>query len=532
MTALLHERVTSRALRCGDAAAIKGAAEPLSYARLESLSNRFARAFVESGCRPGDRIALLLPKQPETIAAMLGALKAGCAYVPVDLASPAARAARIIETADVRLVLVAPGAATLFDGILEEGDSDPDVVVATTAPVPVEGKAFRTTFDASSLEGLDDAPPAVAVRSSDAAHLLFTSGSTGAPKGVLITHDNVAAFLDWALPTFRISTDDRTSSHPPLHFDLSTFDVYGALTAGAELHLVDPALNVNPHGLARFVGERELTQWFSVPSTMAFLAAADAVPAGGWPALRRVLFCGEVLPTPVLRHWMTRLPHASFTNLYGPTEATIASSHHTFEAVPVDDTEPLPIGVACDGEELLVLDDALQPTVPGEVGNLFIAGAGLSPGYWRDEERTRAAFLADPRRPGRRLYRTGDLARCGDDGLVYFLGRVDSQIKSRGYRIELGEIETALNSLEPIREAAVVGVESNGFEGTQIGCAFTRADGLDASTVVLRSQLLATLPRHMLPTRWLELDTLPKNANGKIDRPKLRELLSQDASPP
>ena len=502
----------------------------MSYGELATLASRFAHALLEIGCRPGDRVALILPKEIRTIAAMVGTLMAGCAYVPIDLASPATRASRIVATADVSLTFVHSSAAALLDGIVAEGGAGPRPVVATTADAPVEGASFRTSFDAGTIAQLPETPPAVTVRTDAAAHILFTSGSTGLPKGVLITHDNVAAFLDWALPAFGIGADDRLSSHPPLHFDLSTFDVFGALSSGAELRLVDPALNVSPRGLARFIDEAELTQWFSVPSTMTFLASADAVPDGGWQSLRRVLFCGEVLPTRVLRHWMERLPHARFTNLYGPTEATIASSYHTFDAIPADDTEPIPIGVACEGEELLVLDDALAPAATGEIGDLYIGGVGLSPGYWRDEEKTDAAFVRDPRDPDRRLYRTGDLARLGDDGLLYFLGRVDSQIKSRGYRIELGEVETAVNALDAIRESAVVGCESDGFEGTQIGCAYASADGVSATPVELRTQLVETLPRYMLPTRWLELDELPKNANGKIDRPRLRELLSGTAA--
>ena len=379
---------------------------------------------------------------------MLGTLKAGCAYVPIDLASPASRAARIVSTADVSLVSSIRPPAPSWTASSPRAASSPEPAAATTADVPVEGDTFRTSFDAGSIATLPDAAPAVDVGPGDAAHILFTSGSTGLPKGVLITHDNVAAFLDWALPVFGLGADDRLSSHPPLHFDLSTFDVYGSLTAGAELRIVDPALNLNPHGLARFIGEAELTQWFSVPSTMTFLASADAVPEGGWPTLRRVLFCGEVLPTPVLRHWMKRLPHAVSRTSTGRRRRRSRAATTRSREPPADDTEPIPIGVPCDGEELLVLDEALGPVATGEIGDLYIGGVGLSPGYWRDEEKTNAAFVRDPADPERRLYRTGDLARLGDDGLLYFLGRVDSQIKSRGYRIELGEIETALNALD------------------------------------------------------------------------------------
>jgi acyl-coenzyme A synthetase/AMP-(fatty) acid ligase len=231
-------------------------------------------------------------------------------------------------------------------------------------------------------------------------------------------------------------------------------------------------------------------------------------------------------------HWMRRLPQASFTNLYGPTEATIASSFYTVPACPRNETEPVPIGTPCLGEELLVLDQSLRPVPHGEIGDLYIAGAGLSPGYWRDEDNTAAAFLLDPRNPGSdaRIYRTGDLARVGDDQLVYFLGRVDFQIKSRGYRIELGEIESAVNAIPDVRECAVVGIEAGGFEGTTICCAFSPLDTAVLSPAGLRQELTRLLPAYMLPTRWMELATLPKNVNGKIDRTELRDRFAQNAT--
>jgi acyl-coenzyme A synthetase/AMP-(fatty) acid ligase len=260
------------------------------------------------------------------------------------------------------------------------------------------------------------------------------------------------------------------------------------------------------------------------------MAKLEAVPEEGFPSLERVLWCGEVLPTPVLIHWMRRIPQARFTNLYGPTEATIASSYYTVSEIPADPSAPIPIGVPCAGEELLVLDERLQPAPAGEIGDLYIGGVGLSPGYWRDEEKTRAAFVPDPRpgREGARLYRTGDLARLDADGLLDFLGRVDSQIKSRGYRIELGEVEAAINALPEIAECAVVGVPSDGFEGTAICCAFAPAEGAGQVSIThLRAAAGESLPSYMLPSRWLPMDRLPKNVNGKVDRRRLRELGAQ-----
>jgi non-ribosomal peptide synthetase component F len=341
---------------------------------------------------------------------------------------------------------------------------------------------------------------------------------------VMITHGNVTTFVDWAVRYFGTSEGERVSGHPPLHFDLSTFDLYATFSAGAELHMVPAAASLSPRGLVEFIRDSELNQWFSVPSVLTYLAKFEAVEQDDFPAMTRLLWCGEVLPTPVLAHWMRKLPHVRFTNLYGPTEATIASSYYTVPEVPEDERQPVPIGIACDNEELLVLDEHFAPTPIGEIGELYIGGAGLSPGYWRDEEKTNAVFLD---REGERIYRTGDLARMREDGIVDFLGRTDSQIKSRGYRIELGEIETVLDAVDGLQECAVVGVETGGFEGTAICCAYSVVDGIELEPPDLRSALAAQLPTYMLPARWMRMESLPKNVNGKIDRPALRTRFSE-----
>ena len=267
---------------------------------------------------------------------------------------------------------------------------------------------------------------------------------------MVITHSNVASFVEWSTKYFGTSPSDRISRQPPLHFDLSTFDIYGTLSNGAQLYLVTPEQCLLPHKLAEFIRSSELTQWFSVPSLLNYMAGLDVVKENDFPSMKRLLWCGEPFPTPALIYWMKRLPHVSFTNLYGPTETTIASSYYRVPECPADNKQLIPIGTACEGEELLVLDDDLKPLAPGEVGQLYIGGVGLSPGYWRDPEKTRAVFLANPysQNPNDRIYKTGDLASTGPDGLVYVHGRSDSQIKSRGYRIELGEIEKELTPLK------------------------------------------------------------------------------------
>jgi amino acid adenylation domain-containing protein len=529
VTYLLQEYVARQAEARPDAVALVMGDERLTYGELEASSNRLARLLREAGCKRGDRVCLFVPKCPDAIVAELATLKADCAYVPIDTATPAPRVELIVESAEPALILASAPAARLLDDVLAtQGRS---VTVGSLDEDAVSGEHFESAFTAADQAAQDAGPLAWENTADDAAHILFTSGSTGTPKGVVIKHANVVTFVEWAADYFGTKAGDRVSGHPPLHFDLSTFDIYATFLAGAELHLVPAAANLVPHKLAELIRESELTQWFAVPSTFTFMAKFGVVQPGAFPSLERVLWCGEVLPTPILMEWMRAVPQATFTNLYGPTEATIASSYYTMPTIPASETEPVPIGVPCAGEELLVLDEHLQPVPEGEIGDLFIAGVGLSPGYWRDEEKTAAAFLPDPRAPGsdERIYRTGDLAKVLDDGLVYFLGRADSQIKHRGYRIELGEIETALGAMDELAEVAVVGVDTGGFEGTAICCAYAPADGQDVEPVRLGEQLRKVLPPYMVPGRWLALDVLPKNVNGKIDRRGLRELFEQGA---
>jgi amino acid adenylation domain-containing protein len=518
---LLQDHAARSAQARGDAVALAMGDEQLTYAELETLSDRLAAQLADRGVGRGDRVGLLIPKRPSAIVAMHAALKVGAAYVPLDAESPPQRLARIVASAEPSVLLAVPETGPRLEALAGELTLPPVGAVEAEPVLGGDGQPL-SAFDRRDWDTPAAQAPAVRVDEQEAAHLLFTSGSTGDPKGVVITHRMVLAFVDWAVREFGTRPSDRISGHPPLHFDLSTFDIYATFAAGAQLHLVPPSLSVDPRALVRFIRERELTQWFSVPSVLTYMAKFDAAEQDDFPALERLLWCGEVLPTPVLCHWMRKLGHVRFTNLYGPTEATIASSHYTLPSIPADETVPVPIGVACDGEELLVLDEHLSPVAAGEIGDLYIAGVGLSPGYWRDEEKTRAAFLPDPRTPGSdaRIYRTGDLARADEDGVVHFLGRADSQIKSRGYRIELGEIESALNAVDGVRECAIVGIDAGGFEGTAICAAYVTTDGL--APPQLRAALARALPAYMLPARWLALDVLPKNQNGKIDRPALR----------
>ena len=533
MSRLLQHWVTQQADLRAEAPAIVSGDEKLCYSDLENLSNQLAHILREAGCKPGDRICILMPKSPAAILSMIGILKAGCMHVPIDTASPAARIRRILDSCENRWILAAGPVAPLLDELFADDSLRSNISVGCLNGQPLASQRIRPAFTRADIEVAPRSPLPQQRSPEDRAHILFTSGSTGVPKGVVITHSNVISFVDWALKHFGIDHTDRFSGHTPFHFDLSTFDIFGSLAAGAQLNLVPPEIALLPPKLAEFIRASELTQWFSVPSVLNYLAKFNAVRHNDFPSLRRVLWCGEVLPTPALIYWMERLPHVRFTNLYGPTEATIASSFYDVPVCPQDPKAPIPIGRSCEGEELLVRDKKLQHVPPREIGDLYISGMGLSPGYWRDPDKTASVFLRDPRATDSRarIYRTGDLAWQDEDGLFYFVGRADSQIKVRGYRVELGEIETAIQFAGALRECAVVAIQTERFGGWMICCAYASREPKQTSPSDLREHLKKLVPSYMFPVRWMAYDALPKNANGKIDRPRLRDRFIQAEFP-
>ncbi|MFC1578943.1 amino acid adenylation domain-containing protein [Pseudomonadota bacterium] len=532
MTGLrLEALISARAAQNPAKAAIIYDDTSITFRKLETQSNRLASMLTAIGVMPGDRLCLLLPKSIDAIVCMLATLKVGGIYVPMDLASPAQRSQKILDACEPSVLFVSAESRKVLSALKLPAGKPLRMIATSSAPESV-GR-FEISYFFADLDRFSPAFETCKRPDTDPAHILFTSGSTGTPKGVVITHRNVNSFLNWVIDYFGYSSNDKMSGHPPLHFDLSTMDIFGSLSAGATLYPVPARLSLVAPALTKWIQEKELTQWFSVPSILTYMAKFDAMRDVQLPHLKRLIWCGEVLPTPTLMYWMERLPHVEFTNLYGPTEATIASSYYTLDSCPTDEKLNIPIGRPCKGESLLVLANDLQSVADGEIGDIYISGEGLSPGYWRDKEKTNAVFLNVEKTavPHQRIYKTGDLGWRDKDGLFHYSGRADSQIKSRGYRIELGEIETALHSLTYITEAAVVGVDAEGFEGKTICCAYSSRALPPESHARLRKDLAKIVPNYMLPSRWHRLEILPKNANGKIDRPRLRNIFNKGSEP-
>jgi amino acid adenylation domain-containing protein len=499
--------------------------ESLTYAELEQKSNRLADALISLGLLPADRVALFMDKTPMAVTAMLGVAKAGGVYVPIDIQNPPGRCSHIVKAANPTFVISDEKGIDLYGSLTESISNLRSIpwIYLSSVEQPVD-RLSGPAFQLSDLESFQDISHAAVRNENSLLHILFTSGSTGLPKGVSITHKNVKAFLDWAVPYFEMGPDDRTSCHSPLHFDLSTFDIYGSIAAGSTLFLIPSFLSVMPAQISKFMQQNELTQWFSVPSVLSYMARNNAIPEAGFPSLKRLIWCGEVFSAEDLRVWMQALPKVSFTNLYGPTEATIASSYYRVESVE-ETLNEIPIGKACTGEELLILDEHLNEVADGVQGDLYISGVGLSPGYWRARAKSESSFLNLRVADGgvKRVYKTGDRASRRRDGEILFHGRADYQIKSRGYRIELGEIESALADLPVLKEFAVVPVQKGGFEGTTIGCAYVAHSQGCVTPAVLKTHLQKKVPSYMIPQFWEEHIILPRNGNGKIDRRNLSD---------
>lgn len=523
MSDMLQDWVTAAAQRRPDARAIVSEDATMTYREIDDYSSRLARLLWERGCRRGDRVAVLMPTSARAVASLVGVLKAGCAYVPIDPTGGMVRAADMLRQCDPTVVLAGGcDPAVIMD--LEGRRALCHALVGWMGPGAPPKRANFTLGDVSSTF---PEVPTIECDPDDLAYILFTSGTTGSPKGVPISHASVRSLIEWAVDEFELGPEDRLSGHSAMTYDLSTFDIYATFAAGAELHHVPEAARSTPRGVADFIEERRLTLWFSVPSQLSHVARVDGLVSADLSSLRHVAWCGDVLPTPSLLYWKERLPGVSFTNLYGPTETTVASSYYR---VPDDFDDPyadIPIGVACRGEELLVLDENLRPVLDGEVGDLFIRGVGLSPGYWRDPERSRAAFLPDPDSTdgSGRIYRTGDRARRSPDGVVHFLGRADFQIRTSGYRVELAEVENAVLQLGEISACAVVPVTASDSSGSLVACAYVPSNGKHLLGRELERRLEDTLPTYMVPARWLVLDELPVDGRGKIDRRRAQVLM-------
>lgn len=494
----------------------------LTYRDLERESNQVAQQLLALGVQHGDRVGVFLPKSPRKVVVLLGIMKAGAAYVPLDPNMPAPRVAYILQDCQIRCLVTS---VSQWQKLAKSNTSMPALQLVLTASrdeVAVNNIQLpETVVTWTEIRQVNSTRPHIpALIESDLAYILYTSGSTGNPKGVMISHRAALTFVDWASLTFDVTHEDRLSSHAPFHFDLSVFDLYVTFKAGATVHLLSPILSVFPISLAQYIAAQKQTIWYSVPSILTKLVLYGELASHDLSALRCVLFAGEVFPIKYLRQLVTSVPHAQYYNLYGPTETNVITYHHV-QPVDIEPsvTQPLPIGVACANSDVFVTgEDGTRATI-GEEGELVARTPSLMRGYWGLPERTAQSLIEQSLSAGK-IYRTGDRVKVGADNVFHFLGRLDNMIKSRGYRIELGDIETTLNNHPKIASAAVLAVPDEEISHRLMAVIVPQTD-TELTVRQVKAFVGTHLPKYMIPDLIYFVEQLPQTSTGKVDRRKL-----------
>jgi amino acid adenylation domain-containing protein len=495
-TALLHEWLLRAAAATPGAIALEEEDRLTSFQELVASAWVIAATLRARGVGPGDRVALVLPKTTEAVAAVFGCLLVGAVYVPIHPRWPADRVAAVVEDCGARLIFeVAEGGVRLTG---TGGES----------PVQVR-KNWLAGESACPTEAQQRGTDAFVCQPSDAAVILFTSGSTGRPKGVVLSHRAVAAFVRWSAAEFGVAPADRIACPSPLGFDLSTFDLFNMALRGATCILVPENIGWMPRFLVRYAAEKRVTVWYSVPSILARMLRDGGMRPGTCADLRVVLFAGEVMSGSDLARLTAAVPGAVCANLYGPTETNVV----TFYRVPAEFAAgvPPPIGRACPFAEV---------AVDAATGELLAGGESLMSGYWKRPDDNARAFV---NHDGRLYYRTGDRVHEDPSGNLVFDGRLDRQVKRHGYRIELGEIEAALAGHPAILEVGVVAVHHT-EKGVLITAFVGTGPSGSLSLVEVKAHCAAALPTYMVPDRVLFVETVPRGTRGKIDYSALEKL--------
>ncbi|MGH8449026.1 amino acid adenylation domain-containing protein, partial [Pseudomonas sp.] len=491
-TALIHQQVETHAAAHPEAIALRFDNQRLTYRQLNERANQVAHRLLAQGVRPDDRVAICVERGLEMIIGLLGILKAGAGYVPIDPAYPLERIAYTLQ------------------------DSEPLAVLVQANTCHLVGDLPQIDLDSLRQESIVN--PRLHLSPANLAYVIYTSGSTGLPKGVMIEHRQVARLFTATEHWFRFNHNDVWALFHSFAFDFSVWEIWGALMHGGQLLIVPQLVSRSPDECYTLLCEAGVSILNQTPSAFRQLIAAQ----GRSPdvhSLRQVIFGGETLEPGLLKPWYARAINAGtqLVNMYGITETTVHVTYRALEAADAQLVGVSPIGVRIPDLQLYVLDKHREPLPFGVVGELYVGGAGVARGYLNRDALNAERFLADPA-TGLRMYKTGDLGRLLADGSVEYLGRNDDQVKIRGFRIELGEIEARLATADGVRDAVVIAREDE--PGDKRLVAYVIAEG-ELSTAVLRDHLLLSLADYMVPSAFVVLDKFPLTTNGKLDRKAL-----------
>jgi len=515
---LIHHLLRRTASENPDNEAVILGQRSLNYGHLSAASSSLAVALGKIGVRPGDRVGIMAGKSLEAIVGLYGILIAGAAYVPIDPSSPSPRIRHILQNCGIKTLIASASAVSRLlndDGnmllntlILFDGDGIP----------PTEALSVHLLEELISSGSTHNFPDA-RISSASPAYILHTSGSTGIPKGVVLSHNNAMAFVRTSVDYFGLDSNDRFSGHSPLHFDLSVFDLFCAAAVGAAVVLVPDHLSMFPVKLSQFIEETRMTVFNAVASVGALLASRGQIERFKMDTMRLYLFSGDVMPVKYLKTLMLSMPNAAFYNIYGQTEAN-SSTAYPVDDVPEDENWKIPIGKALpDFEAFVIGENGDLVTRPGENGELHIAGPTVGLGYWGDPEKSKSGFIQDPRTDRFRniVYRTGDLVTLTKEGDLVYVGRRDHMIKSRGYRVQLDEIEAVLNTHKSVKEVVALAIPDETLGNRIVSCVVCQ-EGCQPEELALKEHCGRSLPPYMVPEMISFLESFPRTSTGKINR--------------
>jgi amino acid adenylation domain-containing protein len=482
----------------------------VSYAALDSLVEQATSRLRRLGLRAGDRIGICARRSADVIALMQAAWRLDAVYVPVDPGAPVARNVGIHVACGVRVVFVEDKRCAAYAAKLVESGVNIPVVSLDAVGL---GAGVRAWVDKADEIVLAEVSPATR---HDIAYILFTSGSTGAPKGVTITHENCAAFVSWCCEVLRPTPEDRFGNHAQFHFDLSVLDIYCPLTTGAALVICPDEVGREAKLVLDLLEHERITIWYSAPAVLALMAQLGTIAQRDLSALRVLCFAGEVFPIVHLKSLKRQLPGPRYLNLYGPTETNVCTSYELPASIETFD-RPCPIGPACPHYEARVVDERGARVPHGAEGELVMRGPGVMAGYWGRPDLTQEKLLvADD--GGRPWYRTGDIV-TESNGVFVYVGRRDRMIKRRGYRVELGEIEARLFEHPKVKDAAVVTGSSP--DGITLHAHLVTRDGAPLSVLEIKTFCGQQLPSYMVPDSFVYHAALPRTSTEKVDYQRL-----------
>jgi len=515
---LLHHLLTETADKFPDKTAVVCKDDKITYEELDRRSGKLASALIADGLQAGDRVGLFLTKSIDSLIGIFATLKAGGVYVPIDPLAPAKRAAYIIDNCGIKHLMTSADKADRLWSELINDLAHVYLVGTDTAPDMPETETVIVL--SKHIEAYTPVALPVPRISTDLAYILYTSGSTGQPKGVMISHQAALTFIDWAFEEFQVVTEDVVANHAPLHFDLSVFDIYVTIKAGGRLVLVTQQYSTFPVMLTKLISEEKITIWYSVPSALILMLNKGGFAKYEYSNLRLILFAGEVFPIKYLRE-LRGMVQSRLCNLYGPTETNVCTFYDA-SVLEDDRVVPVPIGKAITNYDLIALKKDGSPAAPDEEGELCARGPGLMSGYWGDEEKTNHLLIRNPLQNNfeEKIYRTGDLVtRDNDDNYIY-VSRIDNMVKSRGYRIELGEVESVIYTHPNVAEAVVIAIPDEEISNRIIAFVASECEDLDAGEVL--EYCGERLPKYMIPESLEVRKSLPKTSTGKVDRNQLR----------